>query len=332
MPYARQYLQIIVGGAVFQVVGFGLNAVIRGEGNPRIAMTTLLVGVFLNVLLAPILIFGLGWGIRVAAIATVVSQGVSASWVVAHFFGRKSVVKLRLRNIRLQWPLAAAICALGSPHFLVQLAASAMNSILNNQLEYYGGKLALSVWGVVFVVAMTTFMPVIGINQGVQPIIGYNYGAERYDRVKRALQLAVCAATLVVLAGFSVAMLFPAWIIRRFSPDNEAMLELGVHAMRISVAMLPLVGFQVISASYFQAIGKPTRAMVLMLSRQVLLLIPAVIVLPRFFGLDGVWAALPAADLFSSLVTGVCLFTELRHLHRRHVQSVGESPVVAGPV
>jgi len=319
LPYARDYLEIIVLGTLFQVAGFGLNAVIRGEGNPKIAMLTLLIGVTLNVVLAPIFIFGFGWGMKGAALATVISQGVSMVWVVAYFLGGRSLLRFRRRNLRLDVPLCAVILAVGSPPFAMQMAASVMNSLLNNQLQSHGGSLAISVMGVIYAVVMMIAMPIFGINQGAQPIIGYNYGAGKFDRVKKTLQTAILAATAIVLAGYFIAMLLPARVVALFDPRDEALIGLGTHAMRICVLMLPLVGFQIVSASYFQAVGKPRQAMFLMLSRQVLLLIPAVLILPHFFGLNGVWAALPTADLGSSVLTALWLLPELRHLHERHV-------------
>jgi Na+-driven multidrug efflux pump len=202
---------------------------------------------------------------------------------------------------------------------------------LNNQLGVYGdaqlgahgGDLAVAVIGIIYVVAMLIAMPIFGINQGAQPIIGYNYGALRFDRVKKTLQTAVFAATGLAMIGFVVAMLFPAQVVWLFvnkgRSDTPALLELGRHAMPMALMMLPIIGFQIVSASYFQAVGKPKQAMLLSLSRQVLLLIPAVLILPKFLGLDGVWLAMPTADVGSSLVTAVWLFLELRHLDSRHL-------------
>jgi Na+-driven multidrug efflux pump len=161
-------------------------------------------------------------------------------------------------------------------------------------------------------------MPIFGLNQGAQPIIGYNYGACRYDRVKRTLEVTILIATAIMVLGFSLIMLMPGQVIRLFDRNNQALIALGSHAIRICVSMMPLVGFQVVSASYFQAVGKPRMAAFLMLSRQVLVLIPAIIVLPYFFGLEGVWWAMPTSDFASSLLTGVCLTIEMRHLKDRH--------------
>jgi putative MATE family efflux protein len=320
LPFARDYLWIIVLGGVFQIVGFGLNAVIRGEGNPKIAMLTLLIGVALNVLLAWVFIFRCGWGMQGAALATVLSQAVSAAWVVAYFLSGRSLLRLRAQHLRLQKDVCAAILSIGAPMFCMQLAASVVQSLLNHQLHRYGGDLAIAVMGAIWSVVMVIAMPMFGINQGAQPIIGYNYGARKFERVKKALQTAVLGASAIACAGFLLAMLFPAHVIRLFGNDPD-LIALGTHAMRLSLSMFPIVGFQIVSASYFQAVGRPRAAVLLMLSRQVLLLIPAVLILPRFLGLNGVWAAMPAADFASSLLTGYCLLRELRHLQNRRTET-----------
>lgn len=314
LPYARDYLRIIVLGTVFQTVAFGLNAAIRGEGNPRIAMLSMLISVLLNVILAPIFIFWFSWGMQGAALATVISQAVAAVWVVSYFLGGTSVLKFHAHTLRLNGDVCRQILIFGSPPFAMQLAASVLQSILNRQLGVYGGDLAISVMGILYAMFMMVAMPIFGINQGAQPIIGYNYGARRFDRVKKTLELAVLAATGLAVVGFGVMMLFPCQVIRLFNRQDQSLLALGTHAIRISTLMLPLVGFQIVSASYFQAVGKPKKAMLLMLSRQVLLLIPAALILPLFFGLDGVWAALPTSDFGASLLTGICLLVELREL------------------
>lgn len=326
LPYAHDYLQIIVLGSVVQTVGFGLNAVIRGEGNPRIAMVTMLIGALLNTVLDPIFLFGFGWGMRGAAAATVTAQTVAALWVLSYFVGGRSLLRLHARNFRLRWSTCISILAIGSPMFAMQVASSALHAILNNQLRIHGGDLAISAMGIIYAIVMFIAMPVFGINQGAQPIIGYNYGARKYDRVKKTLQTAILAATAITTAGFLVGMIFPSEVVWLFNREDEALIRLGTRAMRLCLMMLPIVGFQIVSASYFLAVGKPRQAMLLSLSRQVLLLIPAVLILPYFFGLDGVWVAIPTADLGSSLWTGTWLILELRHLRRREARAGAEEP------
>ncbi len=206
--------------------------------------------------------------------------------------------------------------------FAMQIAASVMNAILNNQLRSYGGDLAISVMGIMHSVALFIAMPIFGLNQGAQPIIGFNYGAQKYDRVKRTLQLAILCATITCVAGFVVVMVFPAQVIGLFNPEDRHLMELGTHAIRICLCMFPIIGFQIVSASYFQAVGKPRQALLLGLSRQVLLLIPAILIWPCFLGLNGVWIAIPTADFCSSVLTGTWLLFELRHLRDRHEESV----------
>jgi len=324
LPYARDYLQIIVAGSISQSMGFGLNALIRGEGNPRIAMYTMLIGALLNTILDPIFLFGFGWGMRGAAAATVISQVVSAIWVLGYFMRGRSLLHLHARNLRLRWSICKSIIAIGSPMFAMQMAASVMNAILNNQLRVYGGDLAISVIGIIHAVALFIAMPIFGLNQGAQPIIGYNYGAKMFDRVKKTLQTAILFATAICLAGFLVVMIFPSQVIGLFNREDESLMRMGTHAMRICLVMFPIIGFQIVGASYFQAVGKPKQALFLGLSRQVLLLIPAILVLPYFFGLNGIWAAIPTADLCSSVLTGVWLFWELRHLRDRHVEVMND--------
>jgi putative MATE family efflux protein len=321
LPYAMDYVGIILMGSVFQAIGFGMNNFIRGEGNPRTAMLTMIVGAALNIILDPIFIFVFGLGVKGAAIATIISQAAAAAWVLRYFLGGKSLLKLHARNLLPSWALVKRIAAVGSPPFAMQLAASAIHGILNNQLQRYGGDVAISAVGIIYSIAFLIIMPVIGLNQGAQPIIGYNYGARKFDRVKKTLFLAILAATAWVSLGFVLTQFFPHALIRFFNTKDAELLALGPHAMRTFMMLLPIIGFQIVSANYFQAVGKPFKSMLLSLSRQVLILIPAILVLPRFFGLEGIWFAAPTADLCSSIWTGVWLLVEFRHLNARHAET-----------
>ena len=331
LPYAREYVSIVLAGSVFMGLGFGMNNFIRAEGNPRIAMATMLIGAVLNIALDPIFIFGLKLGIRGAALATVLSQAVAAAWVLSYFLGKTSSLSLRAANLKLDLGILRRIVAIGSPPFVMQLAASVLNAILNNQLQRYGGDLAISAMGILYGVMMFIFMPVFGLNQGAQPIIGFNYGAGKYDRVRKTLVLAIGAATAIMLVGFVVTRVFADAVVRLFSGDNPELIALGTQAMRIYLAMMPVIGFQIVSANYFQAVGKPRPAMILSLSRQVLLLIPALLILPRFFGLLGVFLAGPTADLGSAILTGTWLFFELRALRAPGRQTAAAAPTAGAP-
>jgi putative MATE family efflux protein len=318
IPYAREYLRIILWGAVFQSVGMGMNNFIRSEGSPQIAMVTMLIGAVLNTLLDPLFIFVFKMGIAGAAYATVLSQAVSAGWVLYHFIYGKSVLKLHMSNYRLKLNVVGKIVAIGAAPFLMQFAASILNAIMNRSLAVYGGDVAVSAMSAVMSITMLFMMPIFGISQGVQPIIGYNYGAHKYDRVKEALRLGIIAATAVVVVGFVVTRVFSVQLITIFNAKDAELIAFGSHTLKVFLIFMPIIGFQVMSANYFQAVGKPIQAGLLSLSRQVLILIPAMLILPRFYGVEGVLYAGPLSDLVSSIITGLFLFFELRHLDDKH--------------
>lgn len=318
LPYANQYLSIILAGSIFQAIGFGLNNSIRAQGSPKIAMATMLIGAVLNTILDPIFIFVLGLGVQGAALATILSQAVSAAWVLHFFLSGRSVLKLQIKNIRLSRSIALKILAIGSAPFALQMGASVLNAVLNKTLSTYGGDVAIAAMGVIMSVNMLILMPIFGINQGSQPIIGYNYGAKKFHRVKETLKLAILAATAVAFLGFVATRLFPHQLIGLFNSEDKELLKVGSRALSIFLMMLPIVGFQIVSSNYFQATGKPKQAMFLSISRQFLLLIPALMILPRFFGLDGAWMAGPVSDVGAFLITGFWLYKELKHLDERH--------------
>jgi putative MATE family efflux protein len=319
--HAKNYITVILLGTIFNMLGFGMNHTIRAGGNPMRAAMTMLIGAGLNIVLDPLFIFVFGWGVTGAAIATVISQIVSAIWVLSYFFGGKSNLKLRVAYLKLELPIIKSIVAIGMSPFSMQLAASVVSIIANRSLREYGGEAAMGAMTVIGSISMLFLMPIFGINQGSQPIIGYNYGAKSYDRVKEALKYAAFGATAIVMLGFLVVQLMPGVLIRAFNND-PTLVNYGVRGMRIFLAMLPVVGFQIICANYFQSIGKPLVAMFLSLLRQVLLLIPLYLILPRFFNLTGIWLAGPIADFTASLITALFLLRELKKLHEAHEESV----------
>ncbi|MBS4020993.1 MAG: MATE family efflux transporter [Dethiobacter sp.] len=315
LPYGREYMTIILFGTVFQVFSFGVNNFIRAEGNPKTAMFTMLIGAVLNLILDPIFIFVLGLGVAGAAWATIISQAVSALWVLSYFLRGSSLLKFRRANLRPDLALTTDIVSVGAASFFKQLVTSIILIILNNSLLFYGGDIAVSGMGVIHSIFTLLLMPVFGISQGVQPIIGYNYGARQFDRVKQALYQAILLATAIVVIGFIGIVLFAEPFIRLFNSDAE-LVAIGAAGLRTFLALLPILGFQIIGANYFQAVGKPRQAVFLNLSRQVLLLIPALLILPRFYGLRGIWLAGPVADTGSSIITAAWLLLEIRYLKR----------------
>lgn len=316
LPYARTYMRIILLGVIPNSLGFGLNGFIRAEGSPRTAMVTMLIGAILNTVLDPLFIFVFDMGIAGAAWATIISQTLSAVWVLAYYLGPRSHLKLRLGEMRPRADIVIRIAAIGSAPFAMQLASSALNAILNMQLKTYGGDLAISAMGVIYSFVMLILMPIFGLNQGAQPIIGYNYGARNRERVVKATELAILVASVITTLGWLATRIFPAAIMAAFSAKDAELIALGSRAMRIFFALFPIVGFQIVASSFFQAIGKPRQAMVLSLSRQVLFLIPLLVILPRFAGLQGVFMASPIADVLSAAVTGTFFWLELRRMRR----------------
>jgi len=316
MPYAKGYFRIIIYGTVFLMLEMGMNNFIRGEGNPKVAMMTMLIGAILNTILDPIFIFVFGWGIEGAALATILSMAVSAVWVMYYFLFGNSLLKIRKSNLKIRPRIIKSIVTIGLSPFAMQLAASAVVIFMNKGLSQYGGDIAVSAMGIINNVASLFVMVVFGINQGAQPIIGFNYGAQKYDRVKDALKYAIGAATLVVTIGFMTTQLFAPQMIGLFSNDSE-LIELGAKGLKRVLIFMPIIGFQIVSSAYFQAVGKPKQSMLLSLSRQVLLLIPMILILPKFMGLMGLFTAGPVADLSSSILTAIFLFYELKHLDEK---------------
>jgi len=316
IPYAKQFLTVLLWGAVFQTIGFGMNNFIRAEGNPKIAMYTMVLGAVLNMILNPIFIFGLHLGVAGSALATVISQFITAVWVLSYFLGNRALLKLRLQNLRLKWPFVKDILAIGISPFSMQLVGSIVTILLNKTLVSYGGDLSIAAMGVINSIAMLIFMPIFGIGQGAQPILGYNYGARNYDRVKQTLKLSIIAATSVMTLGFLVVELFPIALMTLFSKDPE-LISIGSNGLRIFLVMLPIIGFQVTAVNYFQATGKPRKSLFLSLSRQLIFLVPMLLILPKFWGLTGVWLAGPVADFASAGLTVLWLRKDLRQLARQ---------------
>lgn len=313
LVYAKQFIQIIFIGTVFNVLGFGLNHSIRADGNPQIAMYSMLIGAILNTILEPIFIFVLHLGVRGGAAATVISQFISMLWILRYFTKGNSILKLRVKNFKLKKDLVLSIIAIGVSPFAMQLAASVVQVISNNALRKYGGDVSIAAMSIISSVAMIFLMPIFGINQGSLPIIGYNYGAKKYSRVKETVKKGSIAATAIVVVGFLFVEAIPGLIIRIFNSDAE-LIRVGSTGLRIFLFMLPVIGFQAISANYFQSIGKAKMAMFLSLLRQVILLIPLLIILPKSLGLTGVWLAGPISDGLSALITAIVFYKDVKAL------------------
>lgn len=316
LPYAMTYLNISLIGSVFNTAGFCLNRYMLAQGFSTLSMRTNIIGVILNTLLTPLFIFIFGMGIAGAALGTILAQFASFAWTLYCFTAHKVHLNLRRRYLRPHWKTLTEIMRLGVSPGALQLAISLVQLITNNQLKRYGGDTAIAAMGVVSSVSQVLLMPVYGINQGVQPIIGFNYGAKLYHRVKKLLLQAILLATGVSFTLWCGLMLFTHPIVQLFGADNVNLMEEAPKAIRYFLLATPLVGFQVVSATYFMSVGKPRQALILNLSRQVLILIPTVLILPLFFNLQGVYASGATADFISTLMTAAFLGFELRELNQ----------------
>lgn len=324
LPYSLEYMRVIFFGTTFQIVSMGLNNFIRADGNPRIAMLTMFMGAGLNIILDPFFIFVLRMGMTGAALATVLAQFSSFLWVMTYFLGRRSRVKLLLKNVIPRLKIVWKIITLGLPGFLLQLANSLLMTILNRNLLYYGGDIAVSGMGIITSLQTIFVLPVIGLRQGVQPIISFNFGAGKYHRVKSAASKAIIIATVILLLGYVVIRLFPGQLISLFNRDPE-LLDFGSWALVTWFLALPLVGLQILGANYFQAIGKSLIAIFLTLTRQVIFLIPALFIFSDLWGLTGLLHAAPFADLFSAMVTASCFIYSLRRLGKNRFDTLTQS-------
>ena len=322
LPYAKAYINIILLGTIFNLLGMVFNNSIRGDGNPKLSATIMVVGCLTNIVLDALFIMVFKMGIQGAAIATVTSQFVTAIWGLAYYTRGKSTLKFKKSSLKLNKSLVGAIFAIGCAPFAMQIAASCVQIICNNSLKTYGGDLAIGAMATINSVIMMVGMPIIGISQGAQPIIGFNYGAKKYDRADKTLKICALAATIGLSIGWLLVQLVPAPIVSMFNGDAD-LVSISVDGIRKYLSMMPLIGVSMIGSNYFQAIGKAKQAMFLSLLRQVILLVPMMLILPRILGLNGVWFAQPIADVISFIVTFVLLFREVKS-HKVQENEEGE--------
>jgi len=313
--YANDYLDIILGGVMFMVIGFSMNNVIRSEGNAKIAMVSMILSSVTNLILDPIFIFGLGMGVKGAAYATVISMFVLMVWVLYHFLkSKRSVIKLRLQTIRIDWEILMEIVAIGMAPFSMQIAGSFVQGLLNKKLIAFGGDLAVGAMGIINSVITLVVMAIVALNMASQPIIGFNYGAKSVDRIKQALRITLIAATLISVAAFALIETFPGIIIKVFNNDSETLYNIASNGLRLVILAFPIIGFQVVASNFFQAIGKAGLSLFATLFRQVIALIPLLFILPGFWGIDGIWVSFPISDSLSALVVAFLLYREWQRL------------------
>lgn len=311
LSYAKDYINIILLGCVFNILAMLFNNIIRGDGNPKLSAIIMGVGCATNIILDAVLIFGFNMGIKGAAIATITSQAITAIWGLLYYLKGKSNLEFKTSTLKLNKNSVSSIFAIGAAPFAMQIATSLVQIISNNSLKVYGGDLSIGAMATVSSIMMIFLMPVFGLVQGMQPIVGFNYGAKNYDRSKKVLKLSVISATIIFVVGFLLIQIIPNVLVGMFNKDVQLM-DITVKGLKKYSLGLPLIALSIVGTNYIQSIGKAKVAMVLSLLRQVILLIPMIIILPKFLGIDGVWFAQPVSDIIAAIITSVILFKDIR--------------------
>lgn len=318
IPYAKDYLYIVIPGNLLATLSFGFNAIMRASGYPKKAMYTMMIGAVLNLILDPIFIFGLDMGIEGAAIATVISMAAGAAFVMSHFISKESIVRFHTRYFKLKGEIIWNIVTIGMSPFSMQLAGSAVIIIMNHALKEHGGDLAIGASGIITSLAMLLVMLVIGIAQGMQPIVGFNYGAGHHDRVLATLRLAIIVSTIITGVGCVISLLFPSAIVSVFSSDAE-LVRITDNGLRLTMVVFFVVGSQIMISQFFQSIGVAWKAMFLSLSRQCLFLIPSILIFPTIWKLDGVWLAQPFSDFIAAATAWGFLWYHVKNVKNKRL-------------
>lgn len=311
LPYARTYMLVLMPGLLLTNITYGFNNIMRASGYPRRAMLTMIIGAVVNVALDPLFILVFDWGIAGASVATVIAMAVSAVFVLAHFFRSNVTLRFKRGIFRLNWRIFIGIISIGAAPAIVNAASCIVNALANHSLLSYGGDRDIGAAGIMVTYTSLLVTIVLGLCQGLQPIIGYNYGAGNMNRLRRAFYLAVVAASVVTCVGGLYGFFWPSTIARVFTTDAD-LISATDRALGICLAVFPVVGFQIVSTCFFQSIGNATESIIVGLLRQVIFLIPLLIYLPRLFNVEGVWMAFPISDAVATVVTLVLLARQFR--------------------
>ena len=316
LPYAREFMQVILAGNMVTHMYFGMNAVLRASGKPRHAMYSVLFTVGCNIVLVIAFVWWFHWGIRGAALATITSQSLALCWQMWLFSRPQELLHLERGIYRLKSDLVRNIVAIGISPFLMQTTSCVIVIFMNNQFVRYGGDMAVGAYSIANSMVMVFFMFVMGVTQGMQPIVGYNYGARKYDRMLRCVWLSIAVGTAILLMGWTLSMLFPREIARIFTTD-ETLRELSARGLKIDMLVFFVVASQAIITNFFQCIGKVRISIFLSLSRQLFLLLPMAYLFPLAYGLDGVWYSMPASDFIAFVLTIPVLMWYLKKLKKQ---------------
>ncbi|MFC2321392.1 MAG: MATE family efflux transporter [Prevotella nigrescens] len=315
LPYARDFMRVILAGNVFSHMYFGMNAVLRAASKPQMAMFATIFTVGMNILLDVVFILWWHWGIKGAAFATIISQVLALCWQMKLFTNKSELLHLKRGIYKLKSNLVRNIISIGISPFLMNACACVIVIFINNQLVRFGGDMAVGAYGIANSIAMIFVMFVIGLNQGMQPIAGYNYGAQQYDRMMRVVKLSIITAVCIMLTGWSLAMFAPYHCARMFTTDPE-LIKGSIKAIHIIMMMFPLIGSQMVITNFFQCIGKVKISIFLSLSRQLLFLLPLLAILPNFYGINGVWASMPTSDFIAVVVAVTIMLVFLRQFKK----------------
>lgn len=329
LPYAREFMQVILAGTPIAYVFIGLNNLMRATGYPAKAMVSALLSVGVNIALCPVFIFVLGWGIRGAALATVCCQLAAFTWVLCHFMSKNSYIHFRRERSWLSGAIVRRIYAIGMSPFLMNVCACVVVVFLNRALlDCAGtdGNLAVGAYGIINRTTMFFVMIVFGVTQGMQPILGFNYGAGKWERVKQTLRKGIFIGVCITTAGWVVTELFPDTISGFFTVDRQ-LVDIARNGFRVYFICFPVVGCQIIITNFFQSIGKPKLSIFLSLTRQLLFLIPFLLILPAFFGIDGVWASMAASDFLAFVVAVITLIIMMRRQNRKFMSAPSATPL-----
>ncbi len=327
IPYARDYMVIILLGNVITHMYFGLNAVLRAAGKPKHAMSATIFTVVLNTLLDPLFIYTFGLGIKGAAYATVLAQSLALSWQLYIFSRPKELLHFKRGTFRIQSSIIRNIIAIGLSPFSMNVCACIVVILINNSMVHYGSDLAVGAYGIANKVAFIFVMINMGVNQGMQPIAGYNYGAMRYDRLMKVVKYSIIAATAIMTTGFIIAMTIPGTCARLFTTD-PTLIDLSAKGIRYIMVAFPVVGYQMVVSNFFQSIGKAKISIVLSLSRQLLILLPLLLVLPTMFGINGVWVSMPVSDTLSAFMAAWIMIVYMRKFKKQHNEITNEQKVI----
>ncbi len=319
LPYAYDFMTVILAGNVVTHLYLGLNALLRSTNRPHIAMYATFGTVVLNCALAPIFIFLLDWGIRGAAVATIMAQVIMLLWQLRFFSNKDEMIHLERRFLRLQRKIVTESLTIGLSPFLINLCACLVAISVTRSMALYGGDISVGAFGIVNRLVLFIVMVVIGLNQGMQPIAGYNFGAQKYDRVLHVLRLALLSGTAITTIGFVIGVFFPEPCVALFAKDSPELIEQAARGFRIDVLVFPIVGMQIVSTAFFQSIGYAGKSIFLSLTRQMLFLLPLIFLLPHFFDnpVDGVWWAIPISDTLASVLSLVLLLIEVKKFKKK---------------